>query len=151
MVWLEALTPPYRVYKNRKPETRPEFFGFSDVWPEKPEILLSETWPDPNPKIRVWIFSRVFGYTMWTPYQHKRCEQLAAAHWVEWACARLQAHASTTTAAASASRSTLSSLLVRTEAAVWKFREISAAVHWASQPSTNGSSSSLIGRDRKRA
>ena len=24
--------------------TRLEFFGFSDVWPEKPEILLNETW-----------------------------------------------------------------------------------------------------------
>ena len=54
-----------RVCKNPKiSETRPEIFGFSDVWPEKPEILLSETRPDPDPNFRVWVFSRVFGYTM---------------------------------------------------------------------------------------
>ena len=48
----------------QKPEefrnpTRPEFSGFSWAWHEKPETLLSETPPDPDPKIRVRVFSRV--------------------------------------------------------------------------------------------
>ena len=45
------------VYKNPKIS---EIFWFSDVWPEKPEILLSETLPDPDPNFRVSVFSRVF-------------------------------------------------------------------------------------------
>ena len=45
--------------ENPRNPTRPEFFGFSNFWPEKPEILLSETRPEPDPKIRVRVFSRV--------------------------------------------------------------------------------------------
>ena len=36
------------------PETWPEFFGFSHLWPEKPEILLSET--QPRPEFSGWWF-----------------------------------------------------------------------------------------------
>ena len=36
-----------------------EILGFSNVWPEKPEILLSETRPDPDPNFQVRVFSRV--------------------------------------------------------------------------------------------
>ena len=48
----------------QKPEefrnpTRPEFSGFSWAWHEKPETLLNETPPDPDPTIRVRVFSRV--------------------------------------------------------------------------------------------
>ena len=48
----------------QKPEefrnpTRPEFSGFSWAWQGKPEFLLSETRPDPDPTIRVRGFSRV--------------------------------------------------------------------------------------------
>ena len=39
--------------------TRSEFLDFSEAWHEKPEISLSETRPDPDPKILVWVFSRV--------------------------------------------------------------------------------------------
>ena len=38
-----------RVWKKpKKSETRPEFFRFSQVWPEKPEISLSKTRPGPE-------------------------------------------------------------------------------------------------------
>ena len=54
----------------QKPEgfrdpTRPEFLGFSWAWHEKPEILLSETRPDPDLTIRVRVFSRV-SRVFWT-------------------------------------------------------------------------------------
>ena len=50
--------------ENPRNPTRPEFFGFSNFWPEKPEVLLRETRPDPDPNFRVRVFSRVFGYPM---------------------------------------------------------------------------------------
>ena len=48
--------------ENIRNPTRPEIFGFPQVWPEKPEILLSETREDPDPNFWVWVFSRVFGF-----------------------------------------------------------------------------------------
>ena len=45
--------------ENIRNPTRPEIFGFPQVWPEKPEILWSETWPDRDPNFRVRVFSRV--------------------------------------------------------------------------------------------
>ena len=52
--WTEWSILNSRRASPKIPETWPEFFGFSHLWPEKPEILLSET--RSRPEFSGWGF-----------------------------------------------------------------------------------------------